>query len=64
MLVRSFLGLHPDVPRKRIRFAPDLPAEWGSLSLDRLTIAGQRIRLSASRRMVQAIQIPDGWTVE
>jgi glycogen debranching enzyme len=64
MLVRSFLGLHPDVPRKHIRFTPDLPAEWGSLSLDRLTFAGQRIRLSASRRMVQAIQVPDGWTVE
>ncbi|GIH08549.1 amylo-alpha-1,6-glucosidase [Rhizocola hellebori] len=64
MLVRSFLGLHPDVPRKHLRLTPDLPAHWGSLSLDRLTVAGQRLRLSATQRMVQAIQVPDGWTVE
>jgi hypothetical protein len=28
MLVRSFLGLHPDVPRKRISLSPNLPPQW------------------------------------
>ena len=63
MLVRSFLGLHPDVPRQRIHLTPNLPPQWGSLSLENLTLAGQRVRLSATDRMVQAVQTPPGWTV-
>jgi hypothetical protein len=64
MLVRSFLGLQPDVPRKRLRVAPNLPADWGQLGIDRLMIAGHRIRLTANHRSVQSINVPDGWRVD
>jgi trehalose/maltose hydrolase-like predicted phosphorylase len=64
MLVRSFLGLHPDVPRKRISLSPNLPPQWGALSLEGLTLAGQRVRVSAAGRRVQTVEAPAGWTVE
>lgn len=63
MLVRAFLGLNPDVPKHTIAINPHLPADWGQLTLDRLTLAGHRIRLTASGGMLQAVQVPEGWTV-
>ncbi|WP_117211933.1 glycogen debranching N-terminal domain-containing protein [Allorhizocola rhizosphaerae] len=63
MLVRAFLGLDPHVPQRKITVRPHLPAAWGSLTLDRLRLAGHSIRIGATGQAVHTIDVPAGWRV-
>lgn len=63
MLLRAFLGLEPNVPKQKVAIRPDLPREWGSLTLDRLRLAGKTLKISAAEKAVQQADLPEGWTV-
>jgi len=63
LLVRSFLGLHPHVPHGRVDLHPRLPKSWNTLAIERLTLAGHRIRLSASGSSIQSAELPAGWVL-
>jgi glycogen debranching enzyme len=62
MVVRAFLGLNPNVAHRTLRLAPNLPADWGAVTIDRLMLAGNRIRLTACAGQVQAAEVPSGWS--
>lgn len=64
MLLRSFLGLEPHAPQRKIRIRPNLPPAWGSLTLDRLRLAGHPIKIGASGQAVHTAEVPTGWVVE
>jgi glycogen debranching enzyme len=63
LIVRSFLGLDPDVPRGQIGLRPNLPKAWRELTIDRLMLAGHRIRLAAAGTAIQSAELPAGWTL-
>jgi len=63
ILVRAFLGLEPDVPRRTVRLNPNLPRAWGSLTLDRLRLGGNLLRIGANAQARQNVELPDGWTL-
>jgi glycogen debranching enzyme len=55
LLVRSLLGLNPDVPAGVVRMAPAVPARMLPLRVERIPLAGARVDVE-----VRA----DGWTVD
>jgi glycogen debranching enzyme len=63
LLVRSFLGLDPNIPKGRITFRPHLPKAWNQLTLDRMTLAGHRLRLAACGNAIHSADLPAEWTL-
>ncbi|MCP2327262.1 glycogen debranching enzyme [Hamadaea flava] len=63
LLVRSFLGLEPDVPNRRLRLAPALPPSWGRISLRRLRLGDYDLRVGASTSGAHITGLPPEWTV-
>jgi glycogen debranching enzyme len=61
LLVRSFLGLDPDIPKGHIRIRPRLPKSWNQFTLDRLMLAGHKFRLSATGNMINSVEMPAQW---
>jgi glycogen debranching enzyme len=61
LVVRSFLGLHPNIPKGRIGLRPHLPKAWNQFTIDRLMLAGHRLRLSASGTHVHSAELPAEW---
>ena len=55
LLVRSLLGLNPDVPAGVVRMAPAVPEHTLPLRVERIRLAGARVDVE-----VRA----DGWTVD
>jgi glycogen debranching enzyme len=63
LVLRAFLGLDPDVPRRRLRLRPTLPPSWGSVRLDRLRLGGHELRVGASHDGGHVTGLPSGWSV-
>ena len=63
LMLRSFLGLDPDVPRRRLRLSPALPPSWGTLTLDRLHLGGRELRVGASQSGGHVSGLPSDWAV-
>ncbi|WP_282779740.1 MULTISPECIES: glycogen debranching N-terminal domain-containing protein [unclassified Nocardia] len=61
LLVRSFLGLEPDVPRRTLTVLPHLPARWGSVELTDLRLGGTVIDLTVEGDRVTASNLPEDW---
>lgn len=61
LLVRSFLGLSPDVPRKILTVTPRLPARWGAVVLSELRLGGATVDLEAEGNVLTAKGLPDDW---
>lgn len=64
LLLRSLLGLDPDVPGQRLRLQPRLPARWGSVRLDELRLGPARLQVSAAGGTAQVHGAPADWTVD
>ncbi len=64
IVLRAFLGLDPHVPQRTVKVTPHLPHEWGAVTLDRLTLGGNRVRITACAGLAQAVELPPGWVAE
>ncbi|GAB0106991.1 glycogen debranching N-terminal domain-containing protein [Nocardia sp. JMUB6875] len=61
LLVRSFLGLEPDVPHRTLTVLPHLPNRWGRVELTDLRLGGTVIDLAVEGDQVTASNLPDDW---
>lgn len=61
LLVRSFLGLEPDVPHHKLTVAPHLPRRWGTVELSDLRLGDLVVDLSVAGDQVKASDLPDEW---
>lgn len=63
LLVRSLLGLTPDVPNRTLDLAPRLPRRWGQLQLTDLRLGPITIGIEAEGDTMRVQGLPDGWTL-
>jgi glycogen debranching enzyme len=61
LLVRSFLGLDPDVPHRTLTVLPHVPARWGRVELTDLRLGGIVIDLAVDGDQVSASNLPGDW---
>lgn len=61
LVVRSFLGLAPDVPNRRLTVSPQLPAAWGRIALTDLHLGDVTAHLEAEGQMVKTHGLPTDW---
>jgi glycogen debranching enzyme len=62
--LRVLLGLDPDLPRRRVRLAPGLPARYAPLRLEGLRLGGTAVTLTAEGTAGSIDGLPDGVAVE
>jgi glycogen debranching enzyme len=63
LLVRSFLGLHPYVPRRTLTLHPALPPDWGTITLRDLRLDTATAHITATNDKARIDGLPDDWTV-
>ncbi|RBO96753.1 amylo-alpha-1,6-glucosidase [Nocardia puris] len=61
LLVRSFLGLNPDVPNRTLRVRPRLPESWGRVTLTALRLGDLSVDVEAEGSTVHSVRLPDDW---
>ncbi len=61
LLVRSFLGLEPDVPGRRLTVRPRLPAAWGRIALTDLVLGSATVHVEARGRKATTQGLPPDW---
>jgi len=61
LLVRSFLGLHPHVPHRRLIVFPQLPRAWGRITLTDLRLGDATVHIEARGYAVKVRGLPDDW---
>ncbi|BBY19601.1 amylo-alpha-1,6-glucosidase [Mycolicibacterium litorale] len=63
LLVRSFLGLQPHVPQRRLTVCPRLPRDWGHVTLTDLRLGDVTVHVRAEGEVVKVDGLDDGWQV-
>ncbi len=63
LLVRSTLGLEPNVPRRTLRLAPHLPERWGRIALSELQLGTAKIQIIAEGDRAEVHGLPSDWTL-
>ncbi|HEX9177930.1 MAG TPA: amylo-alpha-1,6-glucosidase, partial [Mycobacterium sp.] len=61
LLVRSFLGLHPHVPHRRLVVSPQLPRAWGRVALTDLRLGDATVHVEAEGQAAKVGGLPDDW---
>ncbi|WP_439957089.1 amylo-alpha-1,6-glucosidase [Nocardia altamirensis] len=61
LLVRSFLGLDPDVPARTLTVRPLVPPQWGRITLSALRLGPITVDLEVEGATVTAARLPDDW---
>jgi glycogen debranching enzyme len=61
LLMRSFLGLQPDVPRRTLAVAPRLPERAGRVRLSDLRLGPAMVTIEAEGSTVKVEGLPDDW---
>jgi glycogen debranching enzyme len=61
LLVRSFLGLEPHVPQRRITVSPRLPQLWGRVALTELRLGDATVHIEAEGQAAKVSGMPDDW---
>ncbi|WP_227984332.1 glycogen debranching N-terminal domain-containing protein [Nocardia spumae] len=61
LLVRSFLGLDPDVPHRTVTVLPHLPPRWGCIELTDLRLGGTTVDIAVVGDQVTATNLPEDW---
>lgn len=59
--MRSFLGLEPDVPGRRLTVRPRLPAAWGRIALTDLVLGSATVHVEARGRKATTQGLPPDW---
>jgi glycogen debranching enzyme len=62
LLVRSFLGLQVDAPRRRLTVSPCLPAGWGRVALTDLTVGDVTVCVEAEGATAKVTGLPQDWS--
>jgi glycogen debranching enzyme len=60
LLLRTLLRFDPAVPDHRVWLAPELPAELGDLTLERVALAGARMTVTVAGGVAQTQGLPPG----
>ncbi|CAM4046390.1 amylo-alpha-1,6-glucosidase [Kibdelosporangium persicum] len=63
LLVRAFLGLDPNVPRRTLTVKPNIPAQWGSLALTELRLGSATVDIHGSGDDANVTGLPGDWTL-
>lgn len=63
LLVRSLLGLTPDVPQRSLVVIPALPRRWGTVLLTDLRLGETTLDIEASGHTAAVHRAPDDWQV-
>ncbi|MFF0491475.1 glycogen debranching N-terminal domain-containing protein [Nocardia sp. NPDC004068] len=63
LLVRSFLGLEPNVPGREIALAPCLPERWGNMVLADLRLGPVSVTIEAEGTDGRVHGLPADWTL-
>ncbi|WP_405147775.1 amylo-alpha-1,6-glucosidase [Nocardia salmonicida] len=64
LLVRSFLGLDPDVPAKTLTLRPQVPPAWGCVRMSEFRLGeGVTVDLEVCGSAVTVTGLPDGWAL-
>lgn len=61
LLVRSFLGLNPDVPNRTLTISPRVPSDWGRLVLSEFRLGDTTLDLEAAGDHVRTSGVPEDW---
>ena len=61
LVMRAFLGLDPDVPRRRIVVSPRLPQRWGRVTLSHMRLGDTTVHIEAEGSAAKVTGLPDGW---
>jgi glycogen debranching enzyme len=61
LLLRSFLGLEPHVPHRRIAVSPRLPQAWGRVALTDLRLGDATVHVEAEGATAKVSGVPAGW---
>ncbi|SES08908.1 Glycogen debranching enzyme (alpha-1,6-glucosidase) [Lentzea xinjiangensis] len=61
LLVRSFLGLDPHVPRRTVALRPALPAAWGEVRLKELRLGPATVDITARGAAAEVQGLPQDW---
>jgi glycogen debranching enzyme len=61
LLLRSFLGLEPDVPARTLTVRPHLPPQWGKISLCDLRLGSVTVDLEAEGNQITVARLPADW---
>jgi glycogen debranching enzyme len=62
LLVRAFLGIEPDCPRRTLAIRPRLPASWGTVTLRDLRLGDITVHISARENHAEVRGLPGDWT--
>lgn len=62
MLVRAFIGLDPDCPHRTLMLRPNLPPDWGTLTLTDLPLGKTMVTIAASGKEATVTPLPEDWT--
>ncbi|MCC3763505.1 hypothetical protein K3N28_10505 [Glycomyces sp. TRM65418] len=61
LLVRSALGLEPNVPKRTLRLAPHLPERWSRVRLHELSLGPANVEIDATSDRVAVAGLPEDW---
>ncbi len=64
LLLRSFLGLQPDVPRRKLSVSAQLPAAWGRIGLTGLRLGEHTVHLEAVGDQITVSGLPADWELD
>jgi hypothetical protein len=62
-LVRSLLGLTPNVPQRSLEVVPALPKRWGTVALTELRLGEVTLDIEASGQTATVRRLPDDWQI-
>lgn len=62
LLVRAFLGLDPDCPRRELVLHPNLPASWGTVTVADLALGKTVVTVTAHGRDAVVTGLPGNWS--
>jgi glycogen debranching enzyme len=63
LLVRSLLGLTPNVPQRSLEVVPALPKRWGTVALTELRLGEVTLDIEASGQTATVRRLPDDWQI-
>src|SRR5690606_2174495 len=61
VLLRSWLGLEPDVPQRTLVLHPRLPLDWGTVRIGDLRLGSTTVHITAHANSAEVTGLPEDW---